>query len=146
MAIVVLSDKELDALASALTAPHAFYELGRGPTTVTFNLLHKSQTQVTAVSPVYFLKRNIKNGVSVGCIFRQTKHSSNMLKETTPRAGFRGGGGVETLNSSSKHLPVLGLVLPGPIVIMVVIDYCGPTTMYQVLCPNTVSVKNLTNS
>lgn len=42
-----------------------------------------------AVSLVYFLKRNTKGGVSVGCIFRQTKHFSNMLKETTPRTGFR---------------------------------------------------------
>lgn len=94
---IVLSDKVLDALASAITDPDAFYELGRGTTTVTFNLHARPQTQVTAINLGYFVKGNIKISVSVGCVFRQTKHSSNMLKETTPRTGFRGWGRVETL-------------------------------------------------
>ena len=42
---IVLSDKVLDALASAVTAPDAFYELGRGTTIVTFSLHAKPQTQ-----------------------------------------------------------------------------------------------------
>lgn len=113
LATVVLSDKVLDALASAITAPDAFYELGRSTTIVTFNLHQKSQTQVTAINLVYFLKGNVKSGVSVECIFRQiSKHFSNMLKETTPRRGFWGRGGAKTLNSGSKDLPLLGQALP----------------------------------
>lgn len=49
--------------------------------------------------------------VSVGCIFRQTKHSSNMLKETTPRTGLGVGGvGVEALKF--LRLTLLGPALP----------------------------------
>lgn len=46
------SDRVLGALASAVTAPDAFYELGRGTTIVTFNLHQRSQTQVAAINLV----------------------------------------------------------------------------------------------
>lgn len=103
----------LNALAAAVTAPHAFHEPGRGTTTVTLHL-HKKlpDLSLTAVNLVYLLKGNIKGSVSVGCILRQTKSSSIILKETTPRTGFRGAVGVETLNSSSKHSSLLSSALP----------------------------------
>lgn len=72
-----------------------FMNLGKPAPLWPSTYIKSHQTQVTAVNLVYVLKGNIKGGVSVGCIFRQTEHSSNMLKETTPRTGFRGGGGVK---------------------------------------------------
>lgn len=63
LATVVSSDDVLDAVAAALSAPHAFCELGRGTTTVSSTNIKSHQAQVTAANPVYFLKRNIKGGV-----------------------------------------------------------------------------------
>ena len=72
LATVVSSDDGVDALAAALAALHAFYELGRSPTTVSSTYIKSHQVQETAANPAYFLKGNIKGCVSAGCIFRQT--------------------------------------------------------------------------
>lgn len=106
------SDQVLGALASAVTAPEAFYELGRGTTVVTFSLHQTPPYSSDCSQPGILSKREHKRGcVSVGCIFRQTNHTSNILKETTPRQVSGVEVGVETLNSSSKDSPLLGLAL-----------------------------------
>lgn len=100
----------LDALASAVTAPDP--EFKRGTTIVTFDLHSKTPDSSDYHQPRVLSNGEQKGGVSAGCIFRQTKHSSNMLKETAPRTGFRGGVEAETVSSSLKDWPLLGLVLP----------------------------------
>lgn len=72
LATVVSSDDGVDTLATALAAPHTFYELGRGPTTVSSTYIKSHQVLEIAANPVYFLKGNIKGHASDGCIFRQT--------------------------------------------------------------------------
>lgn len=57
------SDQVLGALASAVTAPETFYELGRGTPLWPSVYIKHHPTQVTAVNLVYFLKENTKGGV-----------------------------------------------------------------------------------
>lgn len=72
LAIAVSSDDGVDTLTTALAAPHTFYELGRGPTTVSSTYIKSHQVLEIAANPVYFLKGNIKGHALDGCIFRQT--------------------------------------------------------------------------
>lgn len=72
LATAVSSDDGVDTLATALAAPHTFYELGRGPTTVSSTYIKSHQVLEIAANSVYFLKGNIKGHASDGCIFRQT--------------------------------------------------------------------------
>lgn len=64
LATVVLSDKVLDALVSAVTAPDAFYELGRGTTIVTFSLHQKSPDSSDCCQPCVLSKGEHKRGCS----------------------------------------------------------------------------------
>lgn len=77
-------------LALAIAAPSAFHEFGRS---------HHGDLQPTSkvswpnrlISLMFIL--NKKEHVSVECISRQAEHSSNTLKETTPRRGLGVNGG-----------------------------------------------------
>lgn len=59
-----LSDQGLEVLALAVVAPDVFHELGKGTSTVTFNLYQKSP------GPVFFVKE--KESVLVGFISTDT--------------------------------------------------------------------------
>lgn len=61
LATVVLSDKVVDALALAVTALDAFYEL-RASTTVTFNLHQKSSDSNDCCQPWILSKGEHKRG------------------------------------------------------------------------------------
>lgn len=102
LATVVLSDKVLDALA--VTALDAFYEL-RASTTVTFNLHQKSSDSNDCCQLRILSKWEHKRGRFSWVRF-QANHSSNALKETTPRTGCRGGGGVRYPTEVQKTGPV----------------------------------------
>lgn len=65
-----LSDQGLDVLALAVVAPDVFHELGKGTSTVTFNLYQKSPGPSDHYQPVFFVKE--KESVLVGFISTDT--------------------------------------------------------------------------
>lgn len=105
LATVFLLNKVLDALASAVTAPDA--ELERGTTIVTFNLHSKTPDSSDCHQPRVLSKGEQKRGCFSWVHF-QANYSSNMLKETTPRTGFRGGGGGWDCKLKFKRLAPAG--------------------------------------
>ena len=128
LATVVSSDDGVDALATALAAPHTFYELGRGPTTVSSTYIKSHQVRESAANLVYFLKGNIKGRVPAGCIFRQTWHFSKPGKGSHTQSRFRGWGGG--WGTQVQRLAPAGYCFafpPRPVIIKAAIDYWGPT-------------------